>query len=134
MASLASDTQYALRVSSEDTSASSGQSSILLPHSASPSTSATQSTLSASFKLLEDTNQSTPGHQHTISNGVSARMPQAEENTILNVPLRPLIYMPLSVLEQSNTYLMTILNNRRKIKRAVDLSAINNVSELKKIC
>jgi len=42
--------------------------------------------------------------------------------------------MPLSVLEQSNTYLMTILNNRRKIKRAVDLSAINNVSELKKIC
>ena len=54
---------------------------------------------------------------------------QAAQSTT-NMSLRQLIYMPLTLLEQSNTCLMTFLNNRRKVKRAVELGTINSVGEL----
>jgi len=105
---------------------------------ASPALSTAQFTKSArsspdiSFNMSEDMTQSESKHQHTIADSENAKLSPTEQKKILGVSLSPFKYMPLSLFEQSNTCLMTSLNNRRRIKRSVELSAINSVSELPK--
>ena len=94
-------------------------------------TESTLSSPSGSYNTLVDMTYSEPTcPDQLVDSGSDIDTTFQAAQSTTNMSLRPLIYMPLTLLEQSNTCLMTILNNKRKVKRAVELGTINCVGEL----